>query len=84
MTTEIGKMITVNDFMKQRPDEPTFTQVLAEEHVAQGYKKLTMETFMREDFPVVLFCIYLDCEGEYAGNVFSDAVDEFNKLGDEV
>ena len=71
-------MLKVSDFLYQCEEGdsvPSFTHVLAEE----GKKRLTLEVFLKEDFPVALFCIYLNGEGEYAGNTLDETIDEYNK-----
>jgi len=75
----LGIMIKISDLLYQCKNgdfKPSFTHVLAEE----DHKKLTAEVFLKEDYPTVLFCIYLNDEGEYAGNTLNEAVDEYNKL----
>lgn len=73
-------MIRVEDFIHGVSDDgdsiPSFTRVLAEDR----NKKLTAEVYLRESFPAVLFCIYLNGEGEYAGNTLDEAIDEYNSL----
>lgn len=72
-------MINISDLLCQCESgdlKPSFIHVIAEE----DHKKLTAEVFLKEDYPAVLFCIYLNEEGEYAGNTLNEAIDEYNKL----
>lgn len=55
---------------------PSFTNKIAE----VGTTTLTADLFLTEEYPVVLFCIYIDGKGDFASNTLDAAVDEFNRL----
>ena len=72
-------MINLKDLIHKTVNgeaQPSFTEIIAEDN----QKVLTAEVFLKEGFPMILFCIYLNGEGEYAGNTLDAAVEEFNKL----
>ena len=65
-------------------NEMPFNVVTLASYMGDGMnKQLTIETHLRAEWPVVMFCVYSNREGLFASDTLDVAVEAYNKVGTE-